>query len=250
MTEERKAAKWVITLGGGDWNTVKYGMVEYLRSHPKARVGTAVLGLVWIVGWLISVAGFKWQNSVLPTVSTVFVTPILLWMAVVSGPDFELKFGETKSPPKNESSQPDPKGPIDPEGFGVEALNRTYSSLEAYARSSFRWALFSALTGVGFAMGGEWLSINGTGKFQPSHIFPFVWMLSATCLLLGIVLVFRAIIIFRRAAAIHDKLLDLQRTIIAVKLAQKSKQAQSVIESPNGSLALPTPTEAAESNVD
>jgi hypothetical protein len=45
-------AKWTITLGGGEWATIKYGVVEYLRQRPKMRTVTAAVGILWVLGWL------------------------------------------------------------------------------------------------------------------------------------------------------------------------------------------------------
>ena len=90
--------KWTVTLGGGEWGTVKYGVVEYLRKHPRMRAVTAISGLTWMLGWLASTSGYHWHFLLLPTMSALFVTPTLLWFAVVSGPDFRLAFGEAKTP--------------------------------------------------------------------------------------------------------------------------------------------------------
>jgi hypothetical protein len=90
MADEKKPVQWTHTIQGGDWNVVKYGIVEYLRKRPRMRAATAILGLVWMFGWLLSFGGFKWSFALLPALSAWFVSPVLLWMAVVSGPDHSL----------------------------------------------------------------------------------------------------------------------------------------------------------------
>jgi uncharacterized membrane protein YhaH (DUF805 family) len=228
MAEENKSAKWVITLTGGDWATVKYGVVEYLRKHPRLRAATAVSGLAWMVGWIAVTAGFKLQSSILPTASIFFVTPTLLWLAVVSGPDFQLAFGESKAPPKSQEPSVDSKGPIDPEGYGIEALNKSYKSADAYGRSSFRWALFALLAGIAMASGSVWFAVNGTANISPAHVFPFIWILSGALFLLCVILLVRAMFAFRRATAIHDKLFDFQKAITAMKFLERSKEVKAL----------------------
>jgi hypothetical protein len=121
MSEDRKPAKWVTTLGAGEWNIVKYGIVEYLRTRPRMRAATAIAGCAWLVGWVVSLAGFKWQFLLLPSISAIFGAPTLLWLAIHAGPDFELKFGETKPAPPPVTVSPELKGPIDPEAYGIKA---------------------------------------------------------------------------------------------------------------------------------
>ncbi|MGI4756599.1 MAG: hypothetical protein ACRYGF_07095 [Janthinobacterium lividum] len=59
MADEKKPVQWTHTIQGGEWNVIKYGIVEYLRENPRMRAATAILGLVWILGWLLSLGGFN-----------------------------------------------------------------------------------------------------------------------------------------------------------------------------------------------
>lgn len=230
MVEENKTAKWVVTLGGGEWSTVKYGVVEYLRTHPKMRAATVVTGLLWVVGWIISTAGYKWHFLLFPAMSTFFVTPTLLWLAVVSGPEFRLAFAEPKTPDPPGVSSTEVKTLLDAEGYGLEALNKSYISNEAYGRSAFRWALFALIAGIAAASGNMWLILFGAAKSTLDHASLFVWILAGTLFLLCVILLVRSMLIFRRTAAIHDKLLELQKAITAIKYLERSHEKPTSID--------------------
>jgi len=225
MTNENKPTRWVVSLGGGEWGTVKYGVVEYLRRHPKMRVATAVTGLLWVAGWIVSTAGFKWQIAALPAVSTFFVTPTLLWFAVVSGPEFSLAFEQPKTP---NPPVPEPSAVLDPEGYGLEALNKSYVSTESYGRSSFRWAMFALVAGIVAACGNVWLTSSGIVSL--GHGSLLISILVAALFLLCAILLFRSVVVFRRATVIHDKLLDLQKTITAMKFMERSHETPASID--------------------
>jgi hypothetical protein len=230
VADEDKPSKWVVTLGGGEWGTVKYGVVEYLRKRPRMRAATAVTGVLWVAGWLASMAGFKWQSSFFPTISTIFVTPTLLWFAVVSGSDFSLAFEKPKIPDPPKPPPVEVKGVLDAEGYGLEALNKSYDSAESYGRSSFRWAMFSLVVGVAVASGNAWLISFGGARFNIDHAALFIWILSAMSFFLCTILLVRSMIVFRRATVIHDKLLDLQKTITVMKFLERSNDPRAVID--------------------
>jgi hypothetical protein len=212
-------AKWKITLrGGGEWSTVKYGVVEYLRKHPRMRAATATLGIVWIFGWLATVSGFKSPFLLFPTVTAMFVTPTLLWLAVVSGPEFELAFGETKTTEPQVLPPTQVKGLLDADTYGIEALNKSYVSTETYARSSFRWSLFALIAGICVGSGNVWLIMVRPELARSEHTALFIWIAATTMFLLCVVFLVRAMFLFRRASQIHDKLLELQKAITAIKL--------------------------------
>jgi hypothetical protein len=220
MPDEKEPVKWIVTIGSGDWNTVKYGIVEYLRERPKMRAATAVVGLLWVVGWLATMGGFKWHLGYLPAMSTFFVTPTLLWFAVVSGPDFRLAFGETKPsvPPPPPTPSPESKGILD----GVEALNKTFVSTEGYARSSFRWAIFALIAGIAFGCAAVFLSYDVV-KIGIDHIPLAASVLAGTMFVICGLLLLRAMLVFRRASVVLDKLLDLQKVMTAIRFLERSK---------------------------
>ncbi|WP_260736441.1 hypothetical protein [Tunturiibacter lichenicola] len=230
MTDQPKTSKWSVTLNGGEWGTVKYGIVEYLRTRPKMRATTAVTGLLWMAGWIASMAGYKWHFLLFPAVSTIFVTPTLLWLAVVSGPDFRLTFAEPKTPDPPSVSSAEVKGVLDVEGYGLEALNKSYIFTEAYGRSGFRWSMCALIAGIAVACGNVWLVSSGAATTSFVHASPFIWIFAATLFLLCVILLVRSMLIFRRSTVIHDRLLELQKTITAVKYLERSKETPALID--------------------
>lgn len=230
MTDESKSAKWVVNLKSGEWGTVKYGVVEYLRRHPKMRAATSVTGLLWVAGWLATSMGYKWHLLLLPAISTIFMTPTLLWFAVVSGPDFQLGFAEAKTPDSSVNPAIPVKSVLDPEGYGIEALDKSYVWTERYARSSFRWAMFSLIAGITVACGNGWLITSGSRISSQYHSSIFIWIFAATFFVLSVIFLVRSMFLFRRAAIIHDRLLDLQRTLTAIKYLERSQNQSPGID--------------------
>ena len=85
-----------VTLGSSRSSAVNYGVIEFLRVHPVWRVVAAVLGIAFVVVavglWVFSAyAGSKITPTyIFPLLF--LVVPWLLWVATVSGPDFQLVF--------------------------------------------------------------------------------------------------------------------------------------------------------------
>jgi hypothetical protein len=225
MADQNQTPKWVVTLSGGEWGTVKYGVVEYLRKRPKMRALTATVGLIWAIGWLASTAGFRWHFTWFPTISLVFMTPTLLWLAVVSGPDFGLKFKDP-DPPKTPVPPDGPDAVIDPEGFGVHALNKSYTLTEGYARCSFRWALVPLIAGT--ALYGLGMLINsGVVKFGNGLFLNSLWVMTLIMFSVFALLILRTILMFLRAATLHDRLLDFQKGIISLRYQGRLQEQQA-----------------------
>ncbi len=221
--------KWTVTLNGGEWGTVRYGVIEYLRKRPKMRVATAVAGIIWMLGWLASTSGYHWHFVFLPAISALFVTPTLLWFAVVSGPEFGLAFEEKKAPPLP-ATQPEKNAVLDPEGYGIDALNKSFVSTEACGRGSFRWAMFALIAGILFGCVDVLLS-SGILRVSFDRALPVViWTLVGTMFVLCVFLLVRSMLYFRRATAVQDKLLDFQKTITAIKYLERSKEAPPQID--------------------
>jgi len=155
----------------------------------------------------------------------IFVTPTLLWLAVVSGPEFELAFGETKTTEPQVLPPAQVKGLLDADTYGIEALNKSYVSTETYARSSFRWSLFALIAGMCIGSGNIWLILVRSELARSEHTSLFIWIAASTMFLLCIIFVVRAMVLFRRASHIHDKLLELQKAITAIKLIDSKMPA-------------------------
>ncbi|MGD0797959.1 MAG: hypothetical protein ABR910_09565 [Acidobacteriaceae bacterium] len=230
VPEEIKPAKWTVTVGGNEWGTVKYGIVEYLRRHPRMRAATAITGVLWVGGWLASTAGFRWHIVWFPAISAVFVTPTLLWLAVVSGPEFKLTFPEAKTPDSPVAPTTAAKAVLDPEGYGIEALDKSYVWTEGYARSSFRWSMFSLFAAIFVGAANLWLITIGALFVIRFYTATFIWVFAATLLLLCIIFIVRSMFLFRRAASIHDRLLQLQKTITAIKYLERTQGGSASID--------------------
>jgi hypothetical protein len=222
MSETERTSKWTVTVGGSEWGTVKYGVVEYLRKRPKMRAVTAITGLLWVGCWIASTAGFKWNLTLFPAISTFFVTPTLLWFAVVSGPEFSLKFPEPKAPETKTVPTKELSGVLDPDGYGIEALNKTYLDIEKERRSSFGWAIFALLSTITLVSCNVWMLYFGASKI--GHYVPLMlWIFSSSLLLLSFAFAFRSFSASRRSFAIHGRLCDLQKTLIMIKHIEKSR---------------------------
>jgi hypothetical protein len=218
--------KWTITLSGGEWGTVKYGIVEYLRKHPKTRTATAILGLVWVVGWIASTAGFKPHLVWFPTVSAIFVAPTLLWLAVVSGPNFKLVFGPAETPKAPSTGPPLIVGPLDAQNFGIESLNAYLLATESYGKKSFRWSMLCLIGGI----------VSASTRFWPSSYRPgpeqsdLIWLITAGLFLISSLMLVRSMMMSGRAMKLHDQLLELQKTITAMKFIEKVGTEDASIE--------------------
>ena len=132
-------------------DVVKYGIVEYLRKRPRMRAATAIVGLIWMFGWLLSFGGFKWSFALLPAVSAWFVSPVLLWMAVVSGPDHSLTFAPPKAPdaPAAPALPAGQNSLLNPEDSGMAGVNSTCNAVRNQAAGAYQGFLFFFITGMG-----------------------------------------------------------------------------------------------------
>jgi hypothetical protein len=156
-----------VTLGASRSSAVNYGAIEFLRAHPKWRVLAAVLG---IAAGLIAIdlmvttghAGLKvaYPYLNLPLFLGFLIAPWLLWIAAVSGPDFQLVFPVAQASNERrlaEKEFEESNTPEDALKVDLKRLNEYYVINQAQARSSFRWAVFSMFVGFGTIIVGVWL---------------------------------------------------------------------------------------------
>lgn len=220
MQEEiEPKSKFTVTLSGSDWGTVKYGVVEFLRHHPRWRAATAILGVLWIVAYFASLAGFHPKLILFPTISAIFVTPTLLWLATVSGPDFKLTFPDPKqSLPsrsvENQATSPPPS--TDPYDVGLSTRTEAYKNVESLARSSVRQSLlfvFLALLTWGSA---AWLEVSrpNTVGFIRLALAP-----SIVFLIISALFFIRYLSSSRNSKRLFREVLSFQRIGLALKLA-------------------------------
>ena len=224
MADEKKPVHWTHTIQGGDWNVVKYGIVEYLRKRPRMRAATAILGLVWMFGWLLSFGGFKWSFALLPAVSAWFVSPVLLWMAVVSGPDHSLTFAPPKAPdPPAAPALPAGKNSLlNPEDSGMEALNSTCSAVRNQAKGAYQGFLFFLITGMGVSLVNLILLGMHAAFIHYGHAWLYVWATAGVFFLLSMIQLVRSAMLERRTSRLEDKLIALQGTVTALKFIERN----------------------------
>lgn len=224
MADEKKSVHWTHTIQGGDWSVVKYGIVEYLRKRPRMRAATAILGLVWMFGWLLSLGGFKWSFALLPALSALFVSPVLLWMAVVSGPDHSLTFAPPKSPdPPAAPALPAEKSSLlNLEDFGIDGLNSTCSAVRSQAKGAYQGFLFFLITGMSVSMANLIFLGTHVSFIYYGHAWLYVWAAAAAFFLLSIIQLVRSALLERRTSRLEDKLIELQGTVTALKFLERN----------------------------
>jgi len=154
-------APYTITLQGTKWDVAYYGIVEFLRVHPRWRATVAVLGvlalLLLVAGFFVTVPGVSKGSAV---ICLFIATPSLLWIATVSGPSFELVFPAAKASAEREIAEKQfdkSQTPEDALNLDFKRLSEYYAINQSQARSSFRWAKFSMLVGFATIIFGIWL---------------------------------------------------------------------------------------------
>ena len=222
MADEKKPVQWRHTIPNGEWNVVKYGIVEYLRAHPRMRAATAIIGLVWMFGWLLSYGGFKWSFALLPALSAWFVSPVLLWMAVVSGPDHSLTFAppKTADPSEAPALTAGKSSLLNPEDFGLEGLNSACSAVREQARGAYQGFLFFVITGMSVSMANLILLKTHVPLIYYGRAWLYVWITTAVFFLLSIIQLIRSVLLERRTSRLEDKLIELQGTVTALKFLE------------------------------
>lgn len=221
--------RFTITLGGGEWATIKYGVVEYLRRHPRMRAATAVVGIVWLMGWILGLAGYKWHFTILPAVSALFVSPTLLWCAVVSGPDFQLTFPAPK-PDATAVTTSEPKVPLEPEAAAIAALNSLYDTTEKYARSSSRWAIITLIAALALGSFNVWLMLKRPDLATGEHTTIFIWSFVALLGSIAIYFLLRSALKFRESARLRGRLFRLQEVLASLSRIEKNPELRGIVD--------------------
>ena len=233
--------KFTITLNGSEWSVVRYGVVEYLRSHPFMRGATGLMGGLFGIAGPLWWAGFRphFRFEILsgfsPIFLEMFVALPLLWMATVSGPSFQLVFApsEASKELKNAEKQfNDSKKPEDAVQLDFTRLNAYYTINQSQARSSFRWALFSMFLGFTTIVAGIWLFY-----FRIAQPDKFMAALSTgsglvVSLISGLFLNMYAKT-QDRSLHFHQQLSRLQRVALAIRLVGEHEDAAQQTEARN-----------------
>jgi len=90
--------------------------------------------------------------------------------------------------------------------------------------------MFSLFAAIFVGAANLWLITIGALFVIRFYTATFIWVFAATLLLLCIIFIVRSMFLFRRAASIHDRLLQLQKTITAIKYLERTQGGSASID--------------------
>lgn len=218
-------SRWVHTLNG-PWRPQTYGIIQFLRVHPVYRRIVAVAGVAACIaavgGWsgLIPGLTFKW-------VVFMSIGPWLLYVATLSGPDFEVVFPQQQAAQERAEAEKQfeqSKTTEDALKLDLTRLNEYYVINQGQARSSFRWAVFSMLLGFGTIICGIWFFYFRTSQ-------PDIFMASMSTAAGIVVNVISGSFLYLhsktqdRSLHYYEQLTVLQKLTLAIRLADTHEDA-------------------------
>jgi hypothetical protein len=217
-------ARWVHTLRGM-FPTETYGVVEFLRVHPWYRRVVATAGVFACVAAAASACGLKIPGLIFWYLPGFVIGPWLLYVATISGPQFEVVFPTRQAAAEREKAEKkfeQSQTLDDALKLDFTRLNEYYVINQNQARSSFRWAVFSMLLGFGTIIGGIWLFY-----FRGSQPNTFMASLStaAGCVVNLVSALFLHLHSKTQDRSLHyyEQLSRLQQLSIAIRLTEAHK---------------------------
>lgn len=170
--EIQKSPRWTVTLTSL-WNTQTYGIVEFLRCHPKVRLIAGTLGILLCIGAFAGFAGVKIPNVTSYYFPCFILGPWLLYVATISGPDFQVVFPPQKAEEEKKAAEKQFEESNTVENaikLDLSRLNEYYVINQSQARSSFRWAVLAMLLGFFTIISGVWFFYfrEGSNTFMAS----------------------------------------------------------------------------------
>lgn len=232
--KQKRSPRYTVEMSGSNWSVALYGAVEFLRSHPFLRPLVASLGVLLGLT-LLGVFGGPKINGFAGGFCLVIVLPTIFWVAVVSGPRFELVFRESKAFDERQSAEKQFEASRTPEDalhLDFARLNEYYVINQSQARSSFRWAIFFMFLGSGTIVAGIWLfyfKTNQPDKFMAS-LSTGAGLIVSLCSSLFLSLYSKT---QGRSLHYYEQLSQLQRISIAIRLADEHKELDKQAESRN-----------------
>ena len=233
-TEPPKRAKWVHTLNGL-WSTETYGIVEFLRVHPVYRRVVGICGVVFCLLAVASWGGLKIPGFTFSFIPFMVVGPWLVFVATISGPDFEVTFPPRQAAQDREKAEKQfekSNSVEDALRLDLSRLNEYYVINQSQARSSFRWAVASMLLGFGTIIAGVWIFYFRTGQ-------PDTFMASLSTAAGVVVNLVSAMFLYLhgkiqdRSLHYYEQLSRLQHISIAIRLAEAHQDPQAQQETRN-----------------
>lgn len=238
MTQQAQAAtrRYTINMGGGEWSVAVYGIVQFLRGKWYLRAVFAavavVIGVLAIAQW----SGLKlFGSSVSLLFIGMFCCPWLLWVATVSGNDFELQFGSSRATAERQQAERDFEQSAAPEDaltLDMRRLNEYYVINQAQAKSSFRWAVVTMVVGFATIITGVWMFYFRTEK-------PDVFMTSLSTAAGIVVNIVSGLFIHLhnktqdRSLHYYQQLAQVQKVATAIRLVDAHKSDRAQVEARN-----------------
>jgi len=154
-------APTLIGLSRSSFNIVAYGVIQYLKGKTFLRTVIFISGLLSLILAIVVYLNLLPMPSVqLAGKIGFFITGgLLLWMAVVSGSNFRVYIREDQATRERITAEeqfensPNPSAALE---LDTKRLNEYYTINQGQARSSFRWAVFAMLSGLGTIIAGIW----------------------------------------------------------------------------------------------
>jgi hypothetical protein len=184
---------------------------------------------------LLGVFGILKIGGVAAGFCFVIVVPLIFWVAVVSGPHFELVIAEAKASEERHSAEKKFEASRTPEDalhLDLARLNEYYAINQSQARSSFRWAIFFMFLRSATIVAGIWLfyfKTNQPDKFMASLSTAAGLVVSLSSGL------FLSLYSKTQGRSLHyyEQLSRLQRISIAIRLANEHNDPEKQTEARN-----------------
>ncbi len=215
--------------------TETYGVVEFLRVHPWCRRLTAVIGVIVCIAGAAVLCGVKIPGVTFSFLLGFVIGPWFLYVATVSGPNFEVVFPSRQAAEEREKAEKkfeQSQTVEDALKLDFTRLNEYYVINQSQARSSFRWAVFSMLLGFSTIICGVWLFY-----FRGDRPNTFMASLStaAGCVVNLVSALFLHLHSKTQDRSLHyyEQLSRLQHLSIAIRLAEAHKDPNAQQEARN-----------------
>ncbi|MGI4756600.1 MAG: hypothetical protein ACRYGF_07100 [Janthinobacterium lividum] len=144
-------------------------------------------------------------------------------MAVVSGPNHSLTFAPPEPETPVADTLPAAKGGLlNPENFGVEALNATCIAARDQARGAYRGFLFCLVMALGLSITNLIFLRLHFAFIYYGKAWLYVWGTAGAFFLLCVIQLVRSTLLGRRTTQLEDKLIELQGTMTALKFLERN----------------------------